>query len=121
MKNFPRVVGAIDGYHIRINSPKYNKEAYCSSKKYYSILWQGIVDADKIFIDNSCGEPGSMHDARVFRRLNVFKSINLNSNLIDLGGILLGDLAYSDSKCLVTPFKDYGNLSAKKLYLTIFI
>ena len=113
MKNFPRVVGAIDGYHIRINSPKYNKEAYCSSKKYYSILWQGIVDADKIFIDNSCGEPGSMHDARMFRRSNVIKSLNSNSNLIIPGDILLSS-AYPDSKYLITPLKDHGNLNAKK-------
>ena len=115
MKNFPRVIGAIDGCHIRINCPKCNKAAYYNRKKYYSILLQGIVDADKKFIDIHCGEPGSMHDARMFRRSNVFKKINSNVNLIVSRGILLGDSAYPDSDKLVTPFKDYGNLSAKKV------
>ena len=98
---------------IGINCPKYNKEAYYNRKKYYSILLQGIVDADKKLIDISCEEPGSMHDARMFRRSNVIKSLNSNGNLIIPGDILLSS-AYPDSKYLITPLKDYGNLNAKK-------
>lgn len=115
MKNFPRVVGEIDGCHIRMNCPKSNKEAYYNRKKYFSILLQGTVDSDKKFIDVHCGEPGSIHDAPMFRRSNICNQICANPSLMVQGGILLGDSAYPDYDFLVTPYKDLGNLSAKQI------
>lgn len=37
---FPKVIGAIDGTHIRIVAPKMNPESYINRKGYYSIQLQ---------------------------------------------------------------------------------
>ncbi|KAJ8914013.1 hypothetical protein NQ315_012036 [Exocentrus adspersus] len=52
-----------------------NQEAYCNRKGYHSIILQAICDDKKRFIDIYCGEPGSLHDARVLKRSNVYKMI----------------------------------------------
>ena len=114
MKGVPGVVGAIDGSHIKINPPKHNKHSYCNRKKYYSLLLQGIVNAEKKFVDVHCGEPGAMHDARLLRKSTFYRRITEDESII-ISGVVLGDSAYGASRYLVPPIKDYGNLTAKQL------
>ena len=65
-KTFHNVVGAIDGTHIPIRTPKINHEDYFNCKHYYSFVAQGIVDASGSYLSLSTGFLGSMHDACVF-------------------------------------------------------
>jgi hypothetical protein len=51
------VIGAIDGYHIKIHKPKDDQESYYNRKGFHSLLLQGNT---KLFLDVYCGEPGSM-------------------------------------------------------------
>lgn len=67
------VVGATDGSHISINKPKGHDSDYVNRKGQYSINLQGTVDHKKLFIDVYCGEPGSLHDARVLKRSSLHK------------------------------------------------
>lgn len=65
-------------------------------------------------MDVYCAEPGSMHDARLFKRSTFYRKISENPNLIPSGKILLGDSAYPQLNYLITPYKDFGNLTAKQ-------
>lgn len=110
IQGIENVIGAIDGSHIEIIKPKENQDAYVNRKGYHSILLQGIVDHRKKFIDVFCGEPGSIHDARLLRKSAVFNKII--NNEIYLGNcIILGDTAYPNLPWLITPFKDNGHLT----------
>jgi len=64
------VVGAIDGSHIKIKRPtsKYHY-VYYNRKGDYSLLIQGVCDHKKKFISFFCGEPGSIHDSRLLKKI----------------------------------------------------
>ncbi|KAK5648074.1 hypothetical protein RI129_002966 [Pyrocoelia pectoralis] len=109
-KGIENVIGCIDGSHIEISKPQENQLAYVNRKGYHSLLLQVIVGPNKKFLDVYCGEPGSMHDARLLRKSNIYKTIHDNPNVIG-DKIVIGDTAYPNLNWLVTPFKDYGNLT----------
>ncbi|KAB0803778.1 hypothetical protein PPYR_00748 [Photinus pyralis] len=111
-KNISNVIGAIDGTHFRINRPKVHPEDYCNRKGYHSIIMQGVVNSKMVFIDIYVGEPGSMHDARVFRRSALYKTATENPADLFYGKYkLIGDSAYPALDWLSTPKKDNGHLS----------
>lgn len=76
-----------------------------------SIALQGICDANKLFLDVFTGPPSKIHDAR------VLKLSFINSELEQLCSEefhILGDSAYPVRKWLLTPFRDYGQLTDSK-------
>jgi hypothetical protein len=103
------VIGAIDGCHIKIHKPKDNQESYYNRKGFHSLLLQGIVDNTKLFLDVYCGEPGSIHDARLLRKSNIY--LKAQDPNFFASYFLLGDSAYPCTNWLVTPFKDNGALT----------
>ena len=50
LSKFPNVVGAIDGCHIEIFAPTLNAADYFNRNRYYSVVLQGISDANQKFI-----------------------------------------------------------------------
>ncbi|VEN49783.1 unnamed protein product [Callosobruchus maculatus] len=72
LTGFPGIIGAIDGCHIRILKPMEYPNSYINRKGYPSILLQGICDNKKLFLDVYAGEPGSLHDARLFTKSDIF-------------------------------------------------
>jgi hypothetical protein len=52
---FPGVIGAIDGSHISIKTPKDHPENYINRKRFHSIVLQAICDPNMHFIDVFCG------------------------------------------------------------------
>lgn len=62
------VVGAIDGVHIYITAPLDEKHAYVNRHHTHSILAQAVCDHNLLVRDLYVGEPGSLHDSRMFRR-----------------------------------------------------
>ncbi|KAJ8910620.1 hypothetical protein NQ315_002856 [Exocentrus adspersus] len=95
------IIGAIDGCHINIKQPN-TKHAYCNRKGQFSVLLQGICDDKKKFIDVFCGEPGSMHDARLLKKSSLYDRAHN------------GDSAYPCLPWLVPPFKDNGHLTERQ-------
>ena len=81
MQNFgfkhglPQVAGVIDGTYIKIKAPKEEHEAYYNRKQCYSLVLQAVTDSECKFLDVSVGYPGSIHDARVFRRIELYRRI----------------------------------------------
>ena len=51
---FPQVVDCVDGCHIPIKAPQNNPEDYVNRKGFHSIILQGLVDANYLFLD-ACG------------------------------------------------------------------
>uniref|UniRef100_A0A1Y1LTG0 DDE Tnp4 domain-containing protein n=1 Tax=Photinus pyralis TaxID=7054 RepID=A0A1Y1LTG0_PHOPY len=108
------IIGAIDGSHIIINKPGTNQHAYCNRKGTHSIILQGVVDSRKRFINVFCGEPGSLHDARVFKRSPLYRRITENDLPLN-NHFLVGDSAYpSTLPWLITPYKDNGKLTSEQ-------
>lgn len=113
-KGIPGVLGAIDGPHIPILKPIENQEDYVNRKGFHSVLIQTIVDHRKKILNVSCGYPGSMHDARMLRRSDIYQTIEARGadEFFPRNTFLLGDSAYPSLSWLVPPFKDNGRLSA---------
>ncbi|XP_066585502.1 putative nuclease HARBI1 [Prorops nasuta] len=112
---FPKTIGAIDGTHIKIASPKEHHEAYINRKGVHSIQLQVVCDHSLKFTHCYCGEVGSVHDMRVFR-LSGFDTLLVPEKFPNDSHIL-GDAAYSLHRYLLVPFKDNSHLTeAQKKY-----
>lgn len=70
--DFPNVIGLIDGTHVRINRPEESQDSYYNRKDYFSLQVQIVCDQNLKIIDFAAGYPGSVHDARVFRRSPLY-------------------------------------------------
>ncbi|CAL1687643.1 unnamed protein product [Lasius platythorax] len=71
-------IGAIDCTHIIIQQPKENAADYCNRKKCFSIILQAVVTSNMSFTNIYCGEPRSLHDARVLRRSSLHQESQNN-------------------------------------------
>ncbi|XP_066589340.1 putative nuclease HARBI1 [Prorops nasuta] len=110
---FPKVIGAIDGTHIKIAAPKVNSEAYVNRKGYHSLQLQAVCNENLEFIHVYCGEVGSVHDMRVFRLSNIIDMYS-DENFVE-NSHLLRDAAYEIQKFVMVPFKDNGHLSQQQI------
>ena len=60
------MIGVANGSHIPIKYPREHKEQFFNRNHFFSFNNQGIVSADRLFIDLLPGYPGSIHDAHMF-------------------------------------------------------
>lgn len=75
-----------------------------------SLTLQGICDSNRRFLDIFTGTPGKLHDARIFRMSFIYNTITTMNNTYHL----LGDSAYPIMENLLTPYRDYGELSQEQ-------
>lgn len=62
-----------------------------------------------------CDEPGSLHDARAFRRSVLYETAMTDKRILFPGEtFLLGDSAYPSLPWLVPPFRDNGHLTPQQ-------
>ena len=114
-RNFPGVLGAIDGCHIPIKGPQNHHEQYINRKGFHSVQLQVICDPYLKFVDVFCGYPGSVHDARVYRNSPFHREVEFNpGNLFPGNSHIIGDAAYPLKTWLLTPFRDTGHLAAQE-------
>lgn len=113
---FAGVIGAIDGSHISVKVPSSEQDSYTNRKMTKSIIIQAICTSNKIFTNVCIGYPVRVHDARVLKNSEIFKILQNEgpSSLFYDKYYVLGDSAYPNLTCLITPYKNYGNLSARK-------
>ena len=110
--------GAIDG---SVRPPALNHTDYYNRKGWYSVILQAVVDDKYLFRDVMVGWPGSVHDARVLSKSQLYRKVVgkevLNTSSCTINGMsvlpfLLGDSAYPLSQWLMKPFPHNASLSS---------
>ncbi|KAK5639733.1 hypothetical protein RI129_010544 [Pyrocoelia pectoralis] len=99
---FPRVIGCIDGTHIKIRSPGgEDGEVYRNRKSYFSINVQLVCDSELIIRNIVARWPGSAHDSTIFNNSRLRTRFEAG----EFGnGFILGDSGYALKSYLLTPF-----------------
>lgn len=99
---FPRIIGAVDCTHVKINSPGGSRaELYRNRKGFFSINVQAICDANLQITSVIARWPGSVHDTTIWNDSPLaaqFEAGTFGSYLI------LGDSGYPCLRYLMTPF-----------------
>lgn len=99
--SFPRVLGAIDCTHVRIQSPGGDDaEVYRNRKQYFSINVQAVCNSKLKLMNLVARWPGSVHDATIFINSQLHR--DFESNLYP-NCLILGDSGYACSNYLLTP------------------
>lgn len=98
---FPRVIGAIDCTHVKIQSPGGNEaENYRNRKGWFSINVQCITSADLKITNILARWPGATHDQTIFNNSRVKMELE-RQRYGDF--IILGDSGYRNTQYLATP------------------
>jgi len=106
---FPGSFGAVDGCHVQVKQPAQHTDSYVNRKSVASVVLQAMCTKKLHFIDVSTGWPGSMHDARIYKKSGLCAM--LNSGVVDCQYHILGDSAYPLEICLLVPYRDSGHLT----------
>lgn len=114
-RRFPNCIGAIDGKHIRITCPHNSGSEYFNYKKFFSLVLQGVADANCKFIFIEVGFKGSQSDGGIFAASKFQKAVR--NNLLNIPEpnnlpfanfatpyVFVGDEAYPLTKYLMRPF-----------------
>lgn len=125
--NFPNCLGCIDGKHIRIKCPKETGSQYFNYKGYFSIVLQGISDANYKFIAVEVGAYGKQSDGGTFSDSNVYQRLETNtfnipkneiipSTDISVPFVLLGDDAYPLKTFLLKPYSRQNLTQEQRIF-----
>ena len=74
ISGLPNVVAIIDGTNVPIQVHAF-QEQYFNHKEQHAINNQVVIDGKQRIVDLETGYPGSMHDARVFRWLELARRL----------------------------------------------
>ena len=89
--NFPNVIGAVDGKHVRVVKPDNSGSKYFNYKKYFSQVLMAWVDADYNFVFIDFRSLGGMSDSTVFKESKMGQMLETNKLNIAEGRPLPGD------------------------------
>ncbi|KAG0722400.1 putative nuclease HARBI1 [Chionoecetes opilio] len=111
IRNFPRVVGAIDCTHVAIKGPSVDEALYMNSKRYHSINVQVVCDAANLIISYCARFPGATHDSIIWNNCALHRRFDRG----DFGDyLLLGDSGYPLESFLMTPVRNHTTASEER-------
>ncbi|CAH2010848.1 unnamed protein product [Acanthoscelides obtectus] len=76
--NFPNCIGAVDGKHVKVIAPQHSGSMYFNYKHYFSIVLQGVCDANYKLLVIDVGGYGKQSDGGTFQSSNLYKRIHQN-------------------------------------------
>jgi hypothetical protein len=113
MSGIDNIIGAVDGTYVKIDAPPVDQEAYINRKCFHSITLQAICDHKMRYTDCFVGYPSSVHDCRIFRNSDIYKSVRASQTAVfPENKFILGDKAYPSLLWCLVPFKETRVLSA---------
>lgn len=123
--DFPHCIGAIDGRHVRIKKPPNSGSLYNNYKKFFSVIFQVLVDANKRYLFIDVGDFGSQNDASVFRastfyncltqkKIKIPQESKIANTEITMPYVFVGDGAYPLMHNMMKLFRGY-HLSRNQL------
>ncbi|CAC5383904.1 HARBI1 [Mytilus coruscus] len=112
IKEFPLVLGAVDGTLICIKTPSVDEHLYVSRKEYHALNIQGVCNSNNRFTNVVVARwPGSTHDSHIWNNCNL--SMAFESGRIT-NGWLLGDSGYGLKPWLLTPIISPSNEAGRQ-------
>lgn len=125
--NFPNLIGAIDGKHIRIIKPQHTGSQYYNYKHFYSIVLLAICDANYNFIDIDVGCYGKSADSTINEYSEWTKKIKqgnynipnprpINDNGVPIPFTFIGDEGFALSEHLQRPYAGKFLPREKRIY-----
>lgn len=113
--NFPNCLGAIDGKHMPIRCPSNTGSIFYNYKQFYSIVLQGVADANYRFITIDVGGYGKQSDGGTFQASDLYDLLQkqnldipepafLPGTYVKAPYVFLGDEAYPLLPCLLKPY-----------------
>lgn len=127
--NFPNVIGAIDGKHIRIVQPQNSGSSFFNFKKFFSCVLMAWTDADYKFVHIDVGAYGSSSDSEIFKssqmgkrllenKLNIPSGRRLHND--DNGPVMplcvVGDEAFGLSSHIIRPYAKKNLTYEKRIF-----
>lgn len=123
--NFPHCIGAIDGKHIKLECPPKSGNAYFNYKKTFSIVLQGVTDANANFIAVDVGDYGRHSDGGVLKHSSFGRALLSDQlpipkdDIIEgetLPYVFLGDEAYPLKRYLMRPYPSRGLDNTRRVF-----
>ena len=126
--NFPNCVGAMDGKHIILQSPRCSGSDYYNYKGFFSIVLFALVDADYNIIFADVGCQGRISDGGVFRNTEFYRRMQANllqlsiakpleSRQKELPYVFIADEAFPQAENIM---KRYSGLHSRRSIERIF-
>ncbi|XP_039747675.1 protein ALP1-like [Pararge aegeria] len=125
--NFPNLIGAIDGKHIRIIKPCHTGSEYYNYKHFFSIVLLAICDANYNFIDIDVGCYGKSSDSTIHDSSEWVKKLRqgnynlpqprpISNNGIPIPFSFIGDEGFALSQHLQRPYAGKHLPRKKRIY-----
>jgi hypothetical protein len=73
--NYPHSMGATDGKHVVLQSPRNSANEYFNYKNVFSIVLFALVDANYNFMFVDAGCQGRISDSDVFTKTELYKKL----------------------------------------------
>lgn len=115
---FPNCVGCIDGKHVRIRCPPASSSMYYNYKHFFSVILQGVADANCKFSCIDVGGYGRQSDGGVFQASPLYQNLEEGTLMPDekplpyseksvpppVPHVILGDQGYPLKTYLLKPY-----------------
>lgn len=117
---FPNCCGCVDGKHVRIKCPPNSSSKFYNYKSFFSIVLQGLADANSRFLSIDVGAYGRQSDSGILTNSSLYEKLQ-NSDImpddkplpysdnrpapsIALPHVILGDQGYPLKTYLLKPY-----------------